>query len=95
VVLGKRKSERGGRIRAGHAEKPHVWFWLTVASAARALPVAVLVACQVRGEYVHTAQERQAVYAAIHGPVSILVRAVIGATVAVILAVTAIRLRHR
>jgi hypothetical protein len=82
-------------VSEGRPEKPNVWFWLAVAGALLAVPVAVLTTCQVRGEYVPTPAEHKVAPAEFHGLESICLGVGVGVPLTVTLIWTAVRLRRR
>jgi hypothetical protein len=82
-------------VSESRPEKPGVGFWLTVAAATLALPVAILTTCQVRGAYVHPPGEYHPVSAEIHGLASIFIGIDVGLPLTGALIWAAIRLQRR
>ncbi len=79
-----------GKIRARLA------YWLTVAGAVVALPIAVFATCQLRGPYVPPPEERFPLGPeSIHEGTSILIGLAIGAPFVIALAMWAVILRRR
>jgi hypothetical protein len=81
-------------VSDGRPEKPNVLFWLAVAGAVLALPVAVFTTCQVRGEYELPPGEEEVPGAGVmYELVSLAGGLVIGVLLAIVLVWVAARLR--